>query len=188
MKLVEEIDSASAVRESSNVVADALAEALFMRAFTAYERDVEKLFFHYVTGGTSAKGLTANSYLRTEDEVLARKITRAGWRFLSWSGPQQTRETASNYIENGWPISDAMYASSQTLADCERVRNHIAHKSEESRTQFNAVQRNLFGTERLFHITPGQLLRVRKGGDEELYIGVFMGAMMKTLRSIIDPS
>lgn len=187
MKFVEEMDAAPSNAESSNHQADTYAEALFLRAFTAYENDIEKLFLHYVTGGASLKGLKANSYLRVTDETLARKLTRAGWRFLSWSKPQHIRDTAENYIENGWPVSDMMNAKSQELSDCERVRNRIAHNSDESRSAFNVVQRNLFGTERLFPITPGQLLRIRSSRLKKLHIGYYLDVMNNTICAIIDP-
>ena len=118
---------------------------------------------------------------------MARKITRAGWRFLSWAKPQDIRTTAENYIENGWPISDMMRAKSHELSDCERVRNRIAHNSIESRLRFNVVQRNLLQTERLFPITPGQLLRIRSTRLKKLYIGHFLDVMNDTLIAIMDP-
>lgn len=187
MEFVGEMDAAPSNAESSNHQADAYAEALFLRAFTAYENDIEKLFLHYVTGGASLKGLKAKSYLRVTDETLARKLTRAGWKYLSWSKPQHIRATAENYIENGWPVSDMMSANSQELSDCERVRNRIAHNSIESRLKFNAVQRNFLGTERLFPITPGQLLRIRSTKLKKLYIGHCLDVMNDTLCAIIDP-
>ena len=187
MKFVGEIDAAPSNAESSNHQADAYAEALFLRAFTAYENDIEKLFLHYVTGGASLKGLKAKSYIRVTDETLARKLTRAGWKFLSWSKPQHIRATAENYIENGWPVSDMMNAKSQELSDCERVRNRIAHNSHESRSALNLVQRNLLGTERLFPITPGQLLRIRSSRLKKLHIGHFLDVMNNTIYAIIDP-
>lgn len=187
MEFVGEIDAASPNAESSNHQADAYAEALFLRAFTAYESDIEKLFLHYVTGGASLKGVKAKSYLRVTDETLARKLIRAGWKFLSWSKPEHIRDTVKNYIENGWPISDMMIAKSQELSDCERVRNRIAHNSVESRTDFKVVQRNLLRTERLFSITPGQLLRIRSARLKKLHIGHYLDVMNDTLCAIIDP-
>ncbi len=187
MEFVGQIDAAPSNAESSNHQADAYAEALFLRAFTAYESDLEKLFLHYVTGGASLKGATANSYLSVADEARARKLTHAGWNFLSWAKPEKVRDIVGNYIENGWPISDMMRAKSQDLSDCERVRNRIAHKSLESLREFNVVQRNLLRIERLFPITPGQLLRIRSTRLRKLHIGHYLDVMNDTLSAIIDP-
>lgn len=187
MENIFELDPAPADSESDDTKADTYAEALFIRAFATYESDIEKLFLHYVTGGTSLGGDSANTYLRVTDVTLARKLTRAGWRFLSWSKPQEIRTTADTYIEEGWPISSIMNAKSQELADCERIRNRIAHRSIESLRQFNIVQRNLLRTERLFSISPGQLLRIRNSRLRTLHLSHYLGVMTDTLVAIIDP-
>ena len=59
MECVDNIDGAPSDEESENHQADAYTEALFLRAFTAYENDIERLFLHYVTGGLSLNGSTA---------------------------------------------------------------------------------------------------------------------------------
>lgn len=187
MALVDEIDAAPEDAESLDYQADAYAEALFLRAFTAYENDVERLFLHYVTGGATIQGVMANSYLNITDETHARKLTRAGYKFLSWAKPQEIRNTVENYIENGWPISEMMNAKAQDLADCERVRNRIAHNSLEALVQFNTVQRNLLRTERLFTITPGQFLRIRNVRLRKLHIGHYLDVLNDTLGAILDP-
>ncbi len=187
MELVADLDAAPPDKQSSDYRADALAEALFLRAFTSYAADIEILFLHYATGGTSLSGVSAKSYLRVRDESLARKLTRAGWRFLSWAKPQEIRDTAKTYIEDGWPISGVMSSRSQALTDCERVRNRIAHDSLEARQQFNVVQRNLLRTERLFPISPGQLLRIRDTKVKKLYIAHYLDTMTETLNAIIEP-
>lgn len=185
--VVNGMDPASEDHESVEHVPDAYAEALFLRAFTAYENDLERLFLHYVTGGLTLQGAAANTYLKVTDEQLARKLTRAGFKFLSWAKPQETRATADNYLENGWPISGMMNAKSQDLSDCERVRNRIAHNSLEAVGQFNVVQRNMLQTERLFPITPGQFLRIRNKRLKKLHIGHYLDVMNDTLGAILDP-
>src|SRR5690606_38483732 len=132
LAVVETFDPAPDDTPSANDQQDAYAEAIFIRAFTAYENDLEKLFLHYVTGGVSRKGVQAATFLNIKDEQHARKITKAGFKFLSWAKPSQTRETASTYISDGWPISDMLSAKSHELTDCEKIRNRIAHNSLEA--------------------------------------------------------
>ena len=186
-ELIDQLDAASADIESRDHRSDAFAEALFLRAFTAYENDVEKLFLHYVTGGASLQGVCASSYLSVQNEALARKLTKAGFRFLSWAKPQDIKATAENYIKDGWPIVSMMATKTQDLADCERVRNRIAHNSPEAAQQFNLVQRNLLTTERLFAISPGQLLRIRNTRLRKLHIQHYLDILNDTLGAILDP-
>jgi hypothetical protein len=181
------IPTASAEVESTDHSSDGLAEAIFLRAFIAYESSLDALFFHYVTGGVSAQGRAATSYLQPGNELVARRMVKAGFRFLSWAKPEIIRETSKTYIENGWPLADMMSANSQELADCERVRNKIAHNSVEALAEFNIVQRNLYGTERLFSMSPGQLLRTRRRSSPGLQLERYIKVMRETVEAIIDP-
>ncbi|MRG54203.1 hypothetical protein GF108_01220 [Phyllobacterium sp. SYP-B3895] len=185
--LIDELDVAASDVESDDHKSDALAEAIFLRAFTAYEIDLEKLFLHYVTGGMSLQGAQANSYLKITDEASARKLIKAGFKFLSWAKPDTIRDTALNYIEHGWPVVDMLATRTQDLSDCERVRNRIAHNSPEAISQFSMVQRNLLTTERLFHLSPGQLLRMRHRKHRKLHIAHYIAVMNEMLEAIIDP-
>ena len=184
---IEGVEPAASDVESVQHAVDALAEALFLRAFTSYETNLEKLFFHYVTGGKSLGGVAANSYLRAGDEQIARRMVKGGFKFMSWAKPDQIRQTASTFIEKGWPIVDMLATKTQELADCERIRNRIAHNSIEATVELNVVQRNLFSTERLFPITPGQLLRIRHKKHKKLHLSRFMDVMKATIEAIIDP-
>jgi len=185
--MIDGLDAAASDVESIDDRSDALAEAIFLRAFTAYERDVELLFLHYVTGGRSIGGDSANTYLRITDELIARKVIKAGFKFLSWAKPENIRETARNYIDGGWPLIDMLATRAQDISDCERIRNRIAHNSLESIQQYSVVQRNLLATERLFQITPGQLLRVRHSRHRKINISHFVGVMHELLSAITDP-
>ena len=186
-EVVDDLDPAPSSAESSDRTADALAEGIFLREFSAYESILERLFLHYVTGGLSLDGRKASTYLSTSDLSIARNITRGGSGFLSWSNPKRIRDTAKLYIENGWPICDSMYGASYDLRDCERIRHRIAHKSHESLSAFNDVQRNLLGTERVFPLTPGQLLRMRRRRLKKLHIGYYIEVMNRAVSMIIEP-
>lgn len=184
---IDSLDPAPTDTESEDYLSDAFAEALFLRAFTAYESDVEKMFLHYVTGGLSIQGRRANTYLSITDEALARKITKGSYKFLSWAKPAEIKNTAENYIENGWPLVDMMATKTKDLADCERVRNRIAHNSLEAAQQFNIVQRNMLTTERLFTLAPGQFLRMRNSRLRKLHLTHYANVLNDTLAAILDP-
>ena len=185
--LTDDIAAAAPDIESLDHRSDAFAEALFLRAFTAYEADVERLFYHYVTGGVSLQGKQARTYLQVDDEVLAKKITKRGAKFLNWSRPSQIKETAETYIRDGWPIVSMMATKTQELSDCERIRNRIAHSSLEAIQEFNTVQRNMLATERLFAITPGQFLRVRNARLRSLHIIHYVNVLNNVLDALFDP-
>ncbi|HLM54171.1 MAG TPA: hypothetical protein VK325_11430 [Pseudoxanthomonas sp.] len=101
IQVLGDINPAPEDVESTEIVIDAYVEALFLRAFTAYENDLETLFLHYVTGGLTLAGVASHTYLRANEEAHARRITRGANKFLSWAQPQKTRTTADNYLRDG---------------------------------------------------------------------------------------
>lgn len=175
-------------RQSDNADADILAEALFLRVFARYEADVERIFLHYVTGGASLSGIQAETYLRVQDETRARQLIRGGYRFLSWAKPSSVCEVSKTYLAKGWPVVDMLAGKTQELSDCEKIRNRIAHHSIESAMEFAAVQRNLFYTERVFAISPGQLLRTRYRGQRVLVMQHYTELLRLTIEALADPS
>ncbi len=186
-KETDEISPTPDDRVSGEISGNALAEALFLRAFTYYESCLDDLFFHYVTAGKTLKGSDVQSYLNVSDVAAARKLVKGSMKFLSWSKPDTIRETATTYLKDGWPLADIMATGSSDLHDAEKIRNRIAHDSLEARNAFNAVQRNVFGTERIFDITPGQLLRVRHRTKRITNLSSLLAVMEQTITSIIDP-
>jgi len=184
---LDTIDPASSEYPSKDQEADALLEALFLRFFTQYEADLEVLFLHYVTRGVSISGVAAPTLLAVSDEDKARRLVKAGNRFLSWAKPRYIQEKAETYMEHGWPFVDIIATNSQILGDCEKVRNRIAHQSIEAASAFAEVQRNLFGTDRPFVMSPGQLLRARRKGSPRLVMQKYVDALDETLSALVDP-
>lgn len=186
-ELIADLEPAPSEVESTDHRSDGFAEAIFLRAFTNFESDVEKMFLHYVTGGASLSGVQAESFLSITDSNHARQITKAGYKFLGWAKPADIRTTARTYIRGGWPLVDMMATKEQILADCERVRNRIAHNSLEARQQFGIVQRNYLQTERLFELSAGQFLRMRSTRLRLLHIAHLINTLNETLEALIDP-
>jgi len=183
----DNIGLAPADTEVGEIIDNALAEAIFLRGFTLYEACLDKLFFHYVTGGLTFSGRAAETYLNVPDEAAARKLVKGSLKFLSWSNPENIREVASTYLKNGWPIADMMATGSNDMIDAEKVRNRIAHDSTEARLKFAAVQRNIFGTERVFSMSAGQLLRVKHRTKRAINLKHLLDVMQQTIASIQDP-
>lgn len=184
---LSEIKFAPSDAPTDDPAMDITMEALFLRVFTEYEADLERLFLHYVTGGASISARHARSYLAARDETHARRMVVNGFRFLSWAKPSAVRETAKNYLENGWPITDVLASKTQDITDCEKIRNRIAHRSVEAAADFAAVQRNLFQTERVFPITPGHVLRTRFRGKSQHVLRHYNDELATALIAITDP-
>ncbi|MGA3825327.1 hypothetical protein, partial [Pseudomonas chlororaphis] len=173
---------------STDILVDTSVEAIFLRAFTAYENDVEQIFLHYVTGGRTLNNFSPTSYLNTTDRSLARSIVKGSNKFISWAQADSLARAAKLYMHEGWPMAVVVSANSQFLSDGERVRNRIAHNSSEAIQQFKVVQRNMLGTERLFDLSPGQFLRMKHTRQRILYIDFYMNVLNQALLAMMEPA
>lgn len=149
-------------REDPDISANAMFEGIFLRAFTSFENCLEELFLHYCSGGVALGGFTPNSRLSNCTEGDVRAILKMNARFIDWSSPQTVRDRSDLFLRDGEPIRSGIDARSHILTDIEKLRNMIAHDSVEAANAYVEVQRNVFLTERLFKMTPGQLLRTRR--------------------------
>lgn len=173
---------------STDIISDTSVEAIFLRAFTSYENDVERIFIHYVTGGATLNNLRPTSYLSTTDGTLARNIVKGANKFISWAQADSLAKTAKLYMHEGWPLAVVVSANSQFLSDGERVRNRIAHNSPEAIQQFKIVQRNMLGTERIFDLSPGQFLRIKHTRRRILHIDFYMEVLNQALLTMLEPA
>lgn len=137
-------------------------EGVFMRAYTAFEASVEALFLHYACGGASKTGHRPSTRLSGCSHAEARAIIQAGSRYLDWSSPTDIREKAVRIFVGGEPFYSEVNAVSPVLTEAERVRNRIAHESNEARLGMKAVETSRFLTPRAFPMRAGQLLRARR--------------------------
>ncbi|WP_414154016.1 hypothetical protein [Pseudomonas sp. BNK-43-a] len=188
MEITANIPVAPTDINSTDIATDASVEAIFLRAFTAYENDVEQIFLHYATGGITLNNLQPTSHLNTTDRALARNIVKGANKFISWAQADSLAKTAKLYMREGWPLAVVVSANSQFLSDGERVRNRIAHNSPEAIQQFRIVQRNMLGTERLFDLSPGQFLRMKHTRQRILYIDFYMNILTQALIAMMEPA
>lgn len=172
---------ADANRIDGDVEKNVAAEGIFLRGFTIYERTLDRLFLAYCTGSKGLDGAQPTCRLANCDEAQALAIAKNGFRFLDWSSPKSVRERADLFFLDGEPFRTGVDPRATSLSEMEKIRNRIAHFSPEAELGYLSVQRALFGTERVFEMSPGQLLRTRRRGKPPLmqaayFLSVAQGA------------
>jgi hypothetical protein len=129
-----------------------------MRAFSSYELFLEEVFILYVRGRPSCSGAMVGSFLRPRNNSHARDMIKSGMRFLEWNSPDTVVDRCDMYLAADSPIKQALTTSLDRLRRMRRVRNAIAHRSDEARGEFVAAVRGELQALPLKVPEPGEFL------------------------------
>lgn len=163
-------------------------EAIFFRAFRAYENFLEDVFVLYTLEKPTLRGRAPKSYLQAENFNHARELLRSGKRFLDWTNPETVIERAETFLKGGGTVKNVLASAKQDLLDMKAVRNHIAHNSEESRAPFEKLIRRVRGTTPIRQVMPGDhlLARVRGGPSGRYYLDHYLDRLSEVSEAIVE--
>lgn len=140
-----------------------LAEALLFRLYRSQERLVRAIFLDTCVSHKSFLGYDVGSRLSCSDWNIAEGILKAsGVKFLDWGNPQQTTSRASIIFDSGFPITDMIAPLHSTLVDLQRIRNFVAHDSDEAASQFRKAASNYLSVGASGLTSAGDLLLSRR--------------------------
>ena len=158
-----------------------LTEAVFFRAFRAYESFVRDTFLLYCLEKRPRSGLKVTSFLSPRSFLHAEEMIQSSMRFLDWANPDIVIARAELYLRDGFPIKLPYTTHRERLRDFRRIRNHIAHDSKESLSGYQTALRQHYGVIPLTIPSPGEFLLVPDRNDPTKYkLFVFFG-LMRTL-------
>lgn len=160
-----------------------LTEAIFSRAFRAYECLVRDTFLLYTLEKRPRSGARVTSYLKPRNFLHAETLIQSSLRYLQWSSPDIVIERAEIYLEDGFPIKLPLTTNSLPLHDFRKIRNHIAHNSKKSLDDYKSVLRQHFTTIPLSIPTPGEFLLLSDRIDPSKYKLLVFFELMNSLMS-----
>lgn len=137
---------------------DMLTEGVYFSAFRAYETFIEEIFLLYALGKPAILGNKPKTYLSPRDYNHAFELIQSSMPYLEWNNPDNVIKRAETYLKDGEPIKLAIAANRVILQDMRRIRNHIAHDSKESLSQYKKVIQRHYGTMPLKVPRPGEYL------------------------------
>ena len=158
-----------------------LTEAIFSRAFRAYECLVRDTFLLYTLEKRPRSGARVTSYLKPRNFLHAETLIQSSLRYLQWSSPDIVIERAEIYLEDGFPIKLPLTTNSLPLHDFRKIRNHIAHNSKKSLDDYKSVLRQHFTTIPLSIPTPGEFLLLSDRIDPSKYKLLVFFELMNSL-------
>lgn len=135
-----------------------LTEAIFTRAFSKYEEFIEQIFILYCLGKRTTAGASVRAFIRPKSAVHARMILKSGMNFLEWNAPEKILDRCDTYLHADSPIFFAISTHQDRLSKMRRVRNAIAHSSDEALTHFRKVVRAELNVAPLKNIAVGEFL------------------------------
>jgi hypothetical protein len=154
-KMAAKVESSA---ELNIIEREKLFEGIFLDAFKNFERTIEQLF---IGGMLSKEAVRRNkfcSYVRPKNSSHAVDILLLEKEFIDWTNPEAIIRRAEAFFQNHYIISDCIKSNMQFLTDARRIRNAIAHESEDSIRQFTKVLNKYFGTKPVRRRTPGWFL------------------------------
>lgn len=115
-----------------------VTEGLFIRSFTLYELFLEELFVLYARGKPTASGGTVNRYISPRNGAHAIELLKSGMTYLEWNSPDVVISRAEVYLDGG-PIKNALTLYRERIVKMRRIRNAIAHNSDDAWRQYSRL-------------------------------------------------
>ncbi len=157
-----------------------LTEAVFFRAFRAYDGFIRDIFLLYCLEKRPLSGFPVKSFLKPRNFLHAERLLQSTRPFLDWANPDMVIERAETYLADGFPIKLPYSSNRETLSDMRYVRNHIAHESKESLSAYVRVLIRHYGTVPLTTPSPGEFLLEIDAADPNKYkLQVFFDVMRR---------
>lgn len=161
-----------------------LTEAIFFAAFRTYEQFIRNVFVLYCCGVQPNRRRLVRPYLKPKTMEHAEDLLQSSMPFLDWSNPDTLIERAATYLDDGFPVKDVISAHLESLRDCKRIRNHIAHMSKESQVEFLKVVRRHYGTIPLRVPRPGEFLLLSRSGSKSYYLSDYLTLIDNVARQL----
>lgn len=159
-----------------------MVESIFFAAFRSYEGFIREIFVLYCQEKKTDTKTNIKSYLKPKNFEHSELLVKSSMPFLDWTSPETIIERSELYLENGYPIKLPYTTNLQQLRDFKRLRNHIAHNSLESETQYEKLVRVHYGGIRPLIIpTPGQYLMLTSHRNQTNYLLLDFFDLMKTI-------
>lgn len=162
-----------------------LTESIFFSAYRSYEQFVRDVFILYCLEKNTQSGKKVRSYLDPTSFHHAERMLQSSMQFIDWNSPELLIERADLYLKDGFPIKDPYIANTGSLNDFKHIRNHIAHRSENSLNKYQKVVRRHYGFAPLQTPEPGEYLLLSEKATPNRYKLLSFFEKMKELSTAV---
>jgi len=155
-------------------------EGIFFAAYRAFEGLVQDVFLLYCQGKPTLGGKRPHSYLNPKDFKHAEELIQSSMRVLDWTAPDELVRRSELYLKDGYPVKNVLTANRAVLLDMKRIRNHIAHNSRESASQYLKVLRAVLATLPIKPPSVGEFLLMQdRHNRPDYYLLTYLGHLSR---------
>lgn len=123
-----------------------IAEAAVLKMVVATERFFEVTMALYVLGERAPSGYRPRRLRRVSSSATEMmKVFRGDQEFISWSDPSTVIKRAELWLSGGEPYRTTLSGASQLLSYLKKMRNAIAHESDNAYEKYKTATRGLYG-------------------------------------------
>jgi hypothetical protein len=162
-----------------------ITEAIFLRAFSSYEKFLEEIFVFYARGRATRGGELIESFLHPKNGGHARDMIKSHMTFLEWNSPETIIQRCDIYLRDGGPIKIALTSNLTRLGYMRRIRNAIVHRSMEALDRYATVVRSELRAMPLKVPDPGEFLLLT---DPQVRTSYFLTSYLDVLKAVADTS
>lgn len=149
-----------------------LAEAVTFRLYRVYERLVRSAFLHYCVASETLQGAQVISKLTCPDWETAEAILKSGNKFLDWGNVVSVRKIADLVFHEGFPIGNMLAPLHSDLRDLQRLRNFVAHDSQEAEDGFKSARTQFLRIGDAVPETVGELALYRRSARSDVTLKI----------------
>ena len=158
-----------------------LVESIFFAAYRSYEGFLREIFLLYCLEKQPKRKPKVKSFLKPKDFEHSEQLIKSSMRYLDWTSPDTVIDRSEIYLHNGHPIKLPFTTNKQSLYEFRKIRNHIAHNSVESQSEYEKVIKNYYNYLPLTIPSPGQYLMLTLKKKTGNYILLDFFELMKTI-------
>lgn len=114
---------------------EAVYELAFLKIFISFESQLVELLKTNLMMATDARG-RKRSYFPVADRAKAGKLLLGSQRYFQLLPVEQMEKIAKIYLKNGGPFLSLTTHQKNAIHKAYAIRNHIAHRSADSKSSF----------------------------------------------------
>lgn len=167
--------------------AEDFAEHSFLKAYIGWEIFLEDSFKSYLLGRRTDSGYKMKRYLKPKDLKHVENLISYKWTntYERWNYIEVAKR-ADLFFKDYSNYSNAFTSIKTQLDDMSKIRNHIAHKSEKSKAEFEHVVRDrLHGGTVPSNITVGKFLLNTNSSSSTLIYDEYMDGLIAASKIIV---
>lgn len=141
-------------------------EYIFLCGYKTWEKFLESVFISQSRYNDPVSGKRPYPFLDPRTEKHAHELIKLEKDYIDWTSPDSVVSRAEILFRNSKIITDPIKSSMQDLRDAKRVRNHIAHESQETLRLFDDLTMKRLGKK---FKTAGNYLLSKPSGNNDHY-------------------